>query len=207
MAIIDQATFKATIWPFLRKVEGGFTANARDPGNWTSGRVGVGKLVGTKYGIAANTYPKLAIRDLTEDAAIAIYYRDFFKGRWDALPLPLAFVATDAGVNCGVKRPLPWVDRVRSEPVDRAVRDFCALNLAFHKSLRTWSTFGRGWERRISDEQSYALRLISPVHSLLETDGLANVTVRSVPHAKTQPRGIVRTISQFFAPLEYVPAG
>ena len=35
--------------------EGGYSADPKDPGNWTGGRPGVGKLLGTKYGIAANT--------------------------------------------------------------------------------------------------------------------------------------------------------
>ena len=38
--------------------EGGYSANPKDPGNWTGGKVGVGKLLGTKSGIAAASYPK-----------------------------------------------------------------------------------------------------------------------------------------------------
>ena len=60
--------------------EGGFTIDRNDPGNWTGGKVGKGKLKGTKYGIAANTYPKLDIKNLTVAQAEAIYKRDY----WDA---------------------------------------------------------------------------------------------------------------------------
>lgn len=74
--------FHETILPH----EGGFTADRRDPGNWTGGKVGKGLLLGTKYGIAANTYglellrKGKAIKDLTVEEAGALYKRDF----WDA---------------------------------------------------------------------------------------------------------------------------
>lgn len=38
---------------FALKSEGGYQCNRADPGNWTGGRVGVGELVGTKYGLSA----------------------------------------------------------------------------------------------------------------------------------------------------------
>ncbi|WP_236513543.1 glycosyl hydrolase 108 family protein, partial [Escherichia coli] len=57
----DQA-FKVTIGH-----EGSFTLNKNDAGNWTGGKVGVGQLKGTKYGIAANSYPNLDIKNLTLD--------------------------------------------------------------------------------------------------------------------------------------------
>ena len=45
--------------------EGGFTNDSRDAGNWTGGKVGVGKLVGTKFGLSAATYPTLDIKNIT----------------------------------------------------------------------------------------------------------------------------------------------
>ncbi len=38
--------------------EGGYTKNPADNGNWTSGRVGVGELIGTMFGVSA---PLLAL--------------------------------------------------------------------------------------------------------------------------------------------------
>ena len=37
--------------------EGGYSSNPKDPGNWTGGKVGAGKLLGTQKGIAAASYP------------------------------------------------------------------------------------------------------------------------------------------------------
>ena len=58
--------------------EGAFSDDPKDPGNWTGGRVNVGELKGTKYGIAANTYGDLDIKSLTLDDAKKIYYRDWW---------------------------------------------------------------------------------------------------------------------------------
>ena len=57
--------------------EGGFQADPKDRGNWTSGVVGQGELKGTKFGLAAMTYPHLDIKNLTVDQAKAIYFEDW----------------------------------------------------------------------------------------------------------------------------------
>ena len=51
---VDSITFDEA---FKRLIghEGGYSTDRRDPGNWTGGRVGVGTLKGTKFGLAANT--------------------------------------------------------------------------------------------------------------------------------------------------------
>ncbi|MFC0406768.1 hypothetical protein [Roseomonas elaeocarpi] len=41
----------------LKVNERGLSMVSTDPGNWTGGQVGKGKLKGTKYGIAAASYP------------------------------------------------------------------------------------------------------------------------------------------------------
>ena len=56
--------------------EGGFTDDPLYRGNWTSGVCGVGECKGTKYGLAAMTYPILDIRNLTLNQAKDIYKRD-----------------------------------------------------------------------------------------------------------------------------------
>ena len=42
-------------------VEGGFSLDPNDPGNWTGGKRGVGELKGTRWGISAKSYPHLDI--------------------------------------------------------------------------------------------------------------------------------------------------
>lgn len=54
--------------------EGGFQKNPKDRGNYAKGR-----LVGTKYGISARSYPEVDIPNLTVEKAKEIYFRDFWQ--------------------------------------------------------------------------------------------------------------------------------
>lgn len=149
--------------------EGGFTANASDPGNWTGGQCGVGRCVGTKYGISAGAYPNLDVASLSLDDARAIYRRDYWdRIQGDVLPAPLALLVFDAAVNNGVGRAIRWlqqsvgvgVDGVLGEATLAAVvgrsgqgaalmAEFQAQRMAFMAGLPTWKTFGLGWARRL----------------------------------------------------------
>lgn len=59
-------------------LEGGFTDDPNDKGNWTGGVIGKGELKGTKYGISAMSYPHLDIKDLTLQDAKQIYWSDWW---------------------------------------------------------------------------------------------------------------------------------
>jgi lysozyme family protein len=84
--------------------EGGYQAMPDDPGNWTSGKIGIGELKGTKFGLSAAAYPSLDIASLTEAEAAAIYRRDYWD-RWRFARLPPAMAAKlfDAAVNIGIE--------------------------------------------------------------------------------------------------------
>ncbi|HVE21855.1 MAG TPA: glycosyl hydrolase 108 family protein [Acidocella sp.] len=88
---------------FTLQCEGGFTASPEDRGNWTGGEIGVGSLRGTNFGLSAASYPHLDLRDLTPDAARAIYRRDYWRPvKGDALPVGLDLMVFDHAVNAGV---------------------------------------------------------------------------------------------------------
>lgn len=73
------------------EIEGGYSNDPRDPGGETN------------FGISKRAYPKLNIRDLTRDDAIAIYKRDYWDAaNCDALPPKLAVAVFDGAVNQGV---------------------------------------------------------------------------------------------------------
>ena len=68
--------------------EGGLSENPSDPGGLTN------------FGISQRSYPNVDIRNLTRDAAAAIYRRDFW--RYDAvLSQPVATKLFDMSVNMG----------------------------------------------------------------------------------------------------------
>jgi lysozyme family protein len=87
-------------------IEGGFSRDPDDNGNWTGGRKGLGELKGTKYGISAAQYPSLDIENLTLHGAKEIYRRDY----WNPLRLDsidneaIQEEVFDTGVNMGIGR-------------------------------------------------------------------------------------------------------
>lgn len=124
--------------------EGGYTADPRDRGNWDTGIIGKGNLKGTKYGVSAMSYPHLDIKNLTLDDARRIYRANY----WDAigadqLPAPLALAAFDTAVNSGVGRARQFLAQTRDW------QEFLNLRLKFMRSLKTWATYGRGWQKRV----------------------------------------------------------
>jgi lysozyme family protein len=151
--------------------EGGFSDEREDPGNWTSGQVGIGELRGTKFGISAAAYPSLDIAALTEADAQAIYRRDYWERMCgDVLPAPLSLLVLDAAINNGVERAVRWLQTAVGADVDgdpgpqtaaciqsackadggRAVCiEFQAQRVDFMAALPTWRSFGLGWARRL----------------------------------------------------------
>jgi lysozyme family protein len=154
--------------------EGALSLSFDDPGNWTSGRVGTGTLKGTKYGIAANTYPDLNIRDLTLDAARQIYFRDWWeKLGADELPPAVSFQMWTFAVNAGMgtaRRGLQFavgvaqdghvgpitLAAVKAAPLNDILLRFNSFVLTHYTSLSTFETFGRGWSRRVAANLLYA---------------------------------------------------
>ena len=87
---------------FTLRCEGGFTVNPEDRGNWTGGEIGVGSLNGTNFGLSAASYPHLNLRDLTHQAAEAIYWRDYWQAiRGDELSAGSDLMVFDHPVNAG----------------------------------------------------------------------------------------------------------
>ncbi|KAA0020737.1 secretion activator protein [Salinicola corii] len=150
--------------------EGGYTDVRADRGNWTSGTVGVGELKGTKWGISAMSYPELDIRNLTRDDAKAVYKRDFWdkasdNGQFDGA---IAYQMFDAGINHGLKTAIKLLQRaagvkddglygpvtrsaVNSAWLDDLLKRFLAARLRYMTDIGAFTTFGRGWSRRIAD--------------------------------------------------------
>lgn len=83
--------------------EGKLSTDPKDRGNWTGGKIGVGILKGTKYGISAAAYPLLDIANLSLSDAKAIYKRDYWDElEGDTFPFGNALCLFDFGVNAGI---------------------------------------------------------------------------------------------------------
>ena len=154
--------------------EGGYQAMRGDRGNWTGGRVGVGELKGTKFGISAMSYPDVDIFNLTREQAKEIYYYDF----WllfdiDLMPSPIRFQLFDAAVNHGWNNTAKILQRALSVPVDGIVGPltynaaktinahtlqlkFIAERIKFFTKIKTFDEFGKGWMIRMTHNLHYA---------------------------------------------------
>jgi lysozyme family protein len=158
----------------LISIEQGFTNDPKDAGNWTGGHQGLGVLKGTKYGIAANTYPDLDIKNLTLNQAKAIYKRDWWdKIGADLIDSAIVFQLWDFAVNAGMPRAVMALqqsvnvtDDGRLGPMTRmavsklsvtdVIQRFNARRLRFYTKCSTWPTFGKGWVNRVADNLDYA---------------------------------------------------
>lgn len=154
--------------------EGKFTDNPKDKGNWTGGAVGKGVLKGTKYGIAAASYPDLDIKNLTLAQAKAIYKRDFWdRAKADQYDPAIAFQTFDAAVNHGNGNAIRFLQRavgvaddgkvgpvtlkaVNAMTVTDVLALFNAERLEFYTKLSDWDEFGKGWARRVVGNLRYA---------------------------------------------------
>ena len=186
-----EADFRTSVLPFTLHQEGGLSTDRKDPGNWTGGKVGNGKLLGTKYGIAAASHPGLEIRHLTLAQACDIYWREYvIAPRFDRLDLALLLVAFDAGVNCGPGRAASWLKEAEAERGAAAqIERLTALNLAYHKKLKTWSRYGTVWGPRIEAcrKQAHLLAAAAPVAVTAHQPTPAPGSLRAAPKAATQP--------------------
>lgn len=87
-------------------LEGKYSNDDRDPGNWTGGKVNVGELKGTAWGISAAAYPNEDIAAIAGNPAKAksLYLSDYWdKLKCDTFPDVIAIALFKEGVNLGVE--------------------------------------------------------------------------------------------------------
>lgn len=97
----------------ILKNEGGFQNNPNDSGNWVGG-FKIGKLVGTKYGIAAKFFPDEDIKNLTIKRAKEIYYQKYWlKMNLEGIKSHEAVLQIfDFGVNSGTRRSIKKAQQI-----------------------------------------------------------------------------------------------
>lgn len=154
--------------------EGGFSIVRSDAGNWTKGKVGSGVLKGTKYGIAAASFPDLDIANLTLEDAKAIYAARYWAPiRGDHLPISLALLCFDSAVNNGVGAAIRWLQSAAGVVVDGdlgpktiAAAQAPGIDMRFHLArtvamtrMAGWGDFGKGWAIRLASLPFQALAL------------------------------------------------
>lgn len=123
-------------WPLIKRFEGGYVNHPNDPGGET------------KYGISKRSYPTRDIKNLTEEDAKAIYWRDYWvAGGCDKMPWPLCAIFCDTAIHSGRSRALEFLARTRNPELYLDLRELFLRRLCDKPSL---AVFKKGWLNRIT---------------------------------------------------------
>ena len=146
--------------------EGGdkLSLDKRDSGNWTGGRIGVGVLKGTKWGVAASAHPTLDIAKLTADEALSIFLSSYWRPIGaDDLPAGLDHAVSDDAYNSGPSAALQRLRRIEAGAAGRSVVEriqrYSQLRLSFLESLKSWRIFKGGWAHRVAGVEAESLKM------------------------------------------------
>lgn len=182
----------------LRRIlvwEGGYADHPRDPGGATM--KGVTQRVYDGWRSRNGMAPR-PVRQIEAGEVQAIYralYAD--KIAYDALPVGVDAVMLDAAIHSGPAQAAKWLQRALGIVVDgnvgpatvsaaaaagnpRAlIRSIMERRRAFLRALGTFSTFGKGWLRRVADIEAFALSLagggVAPADPVPQPTGRATM--------------------------------
>ena len=148
--------------------EGGYVNNPSDPGGETNW--GITRAVAVDNGYAGS------IKLMPKETAKQIYKKMYWdKSQCDQLGFVVAFQLFDAGVNHGNSQAVKFLQRALSVVDDgvigaktiaatnslddlQIVMLFNAERVEFYSSLKTFSTFGKGWVRRVASNLKLAAK-------------------------------------------------
>lgn len=165
--------------PLVLKHEGGFVNLASDPGGATNRGV-------TLATFRAYVKPGGTVADLkaiTDEQVATVYYRHYWAAvNAAALPSGIDYAVFDFAVNSGPARAAKYLQAILGVEQDgrvgpktiaaaqkadqRLVVDrLCDNRLAFLKRITSggkllWNTFGKGWDRRVSEVRRDALLMV-----------------------------------------------
>lgn len=140
---------------FTLREEGGYVNNPQDPGGET------------KYGISKHAYPSLDIKNLTENQARDIYYKDYWiKSRCDEMPGDIAISVFDMSVNSGIRSAIRCIQKclnvaddgicgpltlysINNADQEDLFINFNAMRLNFFTTLSNYNVYGKGWFKRV----------------------------------------------------------
>lgn len=147
----SRAFYDNVVVPLTLNLEGGLSVDPNDKGNWTGGEVNKGRLVGTKYGISAASYPELDIPSLTKEQAADIYFRDYWiKSGSDKLDEALAMMHFDSAVNNGKGAAAQFLSAAVGTGIAKLYR-YAIARINLYTGLSLWNDrYGDGWGNRLA---------------------------------------------------------
>ena len=151
--------------------EGGWADHPKDPGGATM--KGVTLMTFRRH--FGKEQSKTALRNITDQQLEEVYRSGYWdKCLCDQLPAGIDYAVFDAAVNSGPGRSVKWLQAAvgakqdggigpktltkvaEHNPVEIADK-ICDRRLAFLHSLDNWSTFGKGWGRRVEGVRTVAI--------------------------------------------------
>jgi len=154
--------------------EGGYSNQSQDSGGMTN--LGVTAKVWAEW-VGHDVNEKI-MRNLTPSDVAPLYKRKYWDAcRADELVSGLDYAVFDFAVNSGVGRSIKTLQACVGVPIDggigpttlaavnahnstELIEKICDKRLDFLKSLPTFSTFGKGWERRVNEVKAEALKML-----------------------------------------------
>lgn len=155
------------------KHEGGYVDHPVDPGGATN----MGITFATLKSWRGEAITKADVKALSKSEAEAIYRAKYWNPvRGDDMPYGIDLVLMDGSVNSGIGRGPKWVQMALGVTADgkvgpktiaaakaadpvKVINAACDARLMFLKGLKTWPTFGRGWQRRVDEVRAVALSM------------------------------------------------
>ena len=158
------------------KHEGGYVDHPRDPGGATNLGITLGTAKAYRLDIDLDgDVDKNDVRLLTPNTAAPVYKDGYWlKCQCDKLPAGVDYMVFDLAVNSGTNRAMRYLQRavgaaedgkigpktlllVNSHDAADTICRLADLREAFYRSLSTFSTFGKGWIRRLNAVENTAL--------------------------------------------------
>jgi lysozyme family protein len=190
------------------KHEGGYVDHPADPGGATN--LGITRATLSAY--RGRQVSKAEVRALTKAEAKAIYKKQYWDtAGCDELPSGVDYAVFDYSVNSGPSRLIRTLQAALGVPADGVVgvrtlavadetdaraivNKICDRRLGFLRRLKTWSTFGRGWERRVEGVRKDALAMAGGASLKPDVGQPADPTPKApepppVPPKKSSPSG------------------
>ena len=152
--------------------EGGWSDHKKDPGGATMKGITLATF---------RTYKPMAtkadLKAISDDDVRRIYAGGYWRPvAGDDLPAGIDLAVFDYGVNSGPTRAAKTLQAVIGTAQDgkigtatllackgrdhaETVRSICARRLSFLKGLSTYSTFGKGWARRVADVEAAGVKM------------------------------------------------
>lgn len=149
------------------KWEGGFVNHPEDPGGMTYKGI-TAKTYAEFTGRRLATITEKEMRELSDEIVQQIYKRKYWDAvKADQLPDGLDILAFDFAVNSGPTRAIKELQQclnvsvdgilgpitlkhISTFPIEQILKEYVQARVDFLKQIKTFSTFGKGWMRRVA---------------------------------------------------------